>query len=851
MRVKCYMKLIGSKIALFLAFVAAIAVFAGCSDNSGSAQTGAGKIAPVVTVDSDVETSISTDHVTIEPVPDSQDMSFRLSTADGSLSHTWTTFAEYDPSAPFTPGKYVAEGFFGSAQNEGFETPYFYGRTEFELREDEIARPEILCTLGNTMMTVDFDPSVTDYFKDCEVTLHSHGGGFVVYAPGEHRQAYLRPGDIDVSVALSLPDGKSCDFLLTTIPDAKAAYSYVMSLSAHTDGENPVITISLDDRIESDDVSVELTPAFIAGGVPPIYCSGFVSGVPVHVAEGTTPSERVTMKVERNGLRSLILTVDAPSLLATGWTDEINLLDASEAMTTLMAKDGLRLTTSADGVMEVDFTDVVARLRADDGDVRSMFALRAVSSAGQMSEPAVLEISIGSVDVDLLAVTPATVGVDEATMTVECHVADAIDNVSVELFGDDRQWKAVKIDEVIPTTQSGRYILRFRVPDGTTALNARLLYCGAVRAETKIGRVSPKFSIAIDAFARKAVVRIEPEDEALLEVITRKVAIYNGDEMLRGVTRTPENGEITVTGLTDATAYALRATVMESPSDNDFTQAVGFTTEKALPLPNGDFEEVKNAIDWRDMPSGGRYSQDIVEIFNRQNFMTWKADAPDKWANVNAKTFCTSAQRPNTWYMQPSAQSVRDAYSGSYAVRIDNVGWDTDGKAIADYLQEGMPYVAYSKVVPDVAYRAVGKLFLGSYSFDASSLSERYEEGIGFTSRPASLNGFYKFSPSASAPSQTGMALVEVIGTGTDGAVDIIASGRVLLEPATGYTAFSIPLTYMQFGVKAVGVRVMLAASPDIGDIPFETRTTPTVPQLEQAAMLGSTLWVDGLTFSY
>ena len=99
MRVKCYMKLIGSKIALFLAFVAAIAVFA------GSAQTGAGKIAPVVTVDSDVETSISTDHVTIEPVPDSQDMSFRLSTADGSLSHTWTTFAEYDPSAPFTPGK--------------------------------------------------------------------------------------------------------------------------------------------------------------------------------------------------------------------------------------------------------------------------------------------------------------------------------------------------------------------------------------------------------------------------------------------------------------------------------------------------------------------------------------------------------------------------------------------------------------------------------------------------------------------------------------------------------------------------------------------------------------------------
>ncbi len=844
------MSLISRKISVAMTLAAMIWALAGCSDDSGTAQSGAGKIAPEVSVDADVETSISTDHVNIYPVPEAQDVGFRLSTADGSLSHTWEAFSEYDPSAPYMPGSYVAEAFYGSEQNEGFEMPYFYGRAEFELREDEIARPEILCALGNTMMTVEFDAAFTDYFKDCAVTLHSHGGGFVVYTPGEKRQAYLRPGDIDVSIALTLPDGQKCDFLLTTIPDARAAYCYMLALQADTEGENPVVTMSLDDRIQSDDVSVELTPAFLAGGVPAIECFGFVSGSAIHVAEGTVPAEPVKMAVEESGLRALVLTVDAPSLIAAGWQGEVNLLNASAGVMALMKQSGLKIE-SADGQTVVDLTEVIARLRAEEGDSRSMFALRAVSANGQMSDPAMLEVSLGEVDVELVAVTPATVGVNEASVTVECHVADGLDNISIELFGEDRQWKATKIESVTPVGDGSRYILRFRVPEGTSALTARLLYCGVVKAETKVGRVSPAFAIKVDAFARKAVVRIVPEDESLLGVITRMATLYSGNEPLLGVTRDPERGELTVSGLTEATSYSLRATVMSSPTATDFTETVNVTTEKALALPNGDFEEVKNSIDWRDMPSGGRYSQDIVEIFNRQNFVTWKADVPDKWANVNAKTFCTSAKRPNTWYMQPSTQTVLDACSGSYAVRIDNVGWDSDGEAIADYVQEGQPYVAYSRVVPKVAYRAVGKIFLGKYSFDAASVSERYEEGIEFGSRPASLNGFYKFSPAMSTVAQAGVAVVEVTGTGADGKETVIASGRAALEPATGYTAFSIPLTYNLFGVKATAVKVMLAASTDTGDIAAETLSTVTVARPDISAMLGSTLWVDGLTFSY
>lgn len=98
--------------------------------------------------------------------------------------------------------------------------------------------------------------------------------------------------------------------------------------------------------------------------------------------------------------------------------------------------------------------------------------------------------------------------------------------------------------------------------------------------------------------------------------------------------------------------------------------------------------------------------------------------------------------------MIPAVRTVGEdeAHAGtSYAVRIDNVAWDNTGAPIADYRQEGQPYVAYSRNVPPVKYKATGKLFIGSYKFDAATLEETYSEGMAFSSRPSALNGFYKF----------------------------------------------------------------------------------------------------------
>ena len=129
-------------------------------------------------------------------------------------------------------------------------------------------------------------------------------------------------------------------------------------------------------------------------------------------------------------------------------------------------------------------------------------------------------------------------------------------------------------------------------------------------------------------------------------------------------------------------------------------------------------------------------------------------------------------------------------------------------------------------------------------------MTERYNEGVGFGSRPSALNGFYKYQPCTTAPSDRGLVTVEVIGV-KDGKETVIASGRALLPIATDYTAFAIPLSYKQFNVKATRLKVMIASSAAIGTIDEESRNIVTYSDPVTSSSTGSQLWIDNLSLSY
>lgn len=191
-----------------------------------------------------------------------------------------------------------------------------------------------------------------------------------------------------------------------------------------------------------------------------------------------------------------------------------------------------------------------------------------------------------------------------------------------------------------------------------------------------------------------------------------------------------------------------------------------------------------------------------------------------------------------------------DNVEGYFAVKLQSVAWDPSGAPIADYRQTPGSFIAYNPNVPEIKYRAAGKVFLGKYIFDPATLTETYVEGVPFESRPIALNGNYHFTPCVNDLYDTGKVTIEVLGE-SNGSEIVIAEGTALLEPALTYTAFSVPLTYTNFGIKATRLKVMLASSRHTGSIAFESANITTSPNPLTATSVGGELWLQDITLSY
>ncbi len=132
---------------------------------------------------------------------------------------------------------------------------------------------------------------------------------------------------------------------MTCIKNALPRHCYTATLTLSTDNPDvPAVTLSLDERISTDNVTIRLTPALLAAKAPEIHCEGFADGSPLHITEGSVPDHSIAATVDAASLLSgLFLSTNSPTLLAGGWPAEINLMEASESDMAAMRSFGLAL----------------------------------------------------------------------------------------------------------------------------------------------------------------------------------------------------------------------------------------------------------------------------------------------------------------------------------------------------------------------------------------------------------------------------------------------------------------------------------------------------------------------------
>jgi len=783
---------------------------------------------------------------TSDYAPADGSVSLTMSSHGGEYSHTWEDASQFQQEQFYIAGLYSLQAESGTPEHEGFDTPAFYGAVDVQVEEGKETDTVLRLSLANALVRVAYTDAVLDGFSSVVAMLHTPGGMYHTYPSGESRYLCLNPGQTELMLDVTLADGRDVTFTAFTGLDTRAATLYDVTVDCVATPQGPEVSVRTPDGTHATLLSEQFINA-----EAPVLRESWPAGDELHLPEGNIPGQNYSVQVESAApLSSLVLSTLSRPLYDLGMPHEIDLLHLTAQQSDKLRELGLTYRLDVTGGV-VDFNGLLGSLvYLDEHSALSSFSLMAVGADGKNSQPVSLLVRTSPVEIEVVKTHPVTMGVDIAQIEVRCDESGFMNHVEIETLTPSGDWTKVE-PLTIGSLGDGLYSLSFDVGEGSAPVSARILYCGEVRSSFSLSRSMPPFTIDVDPYATMAAVRIVPTDPSLLESITSNARIYiNGSEAPIYLDL-PERGILSVIGLAPNTVYEFKATLMSGVENPEFTPAVRVVTEGTPQLPNADFEERTDGVKYKNLPSGGRYSQTVVEIFNWQHFSTIEQEVPKLWANTNAKTFAMSSDYHNTWYMQPSVALTRDnVFSQSFAVELTTVAFDPHGKPIPDYTQTGTPYLDYSPIVPDMGYRAAGKLFLGQYSFDPATMRETYTEGIDWKSRPTSLNGYYRYYPVETDRSDCGLVTVEVLGMDKN-VETVIASGSRRLTLALSYTAFSVPLTYNNFGVKATRIKVMFSSSAHAGTLEEETSRIKTVSNPVTASSTGGKLWIDNITLAY
>lgn len=369
-------------------------------------------------------------------------------------------------------------------------------------------------------------------------------------------------------------------------------------------------------------------------------------------------------------------------------------------------------------------------------------------------------------------------------------------------------------------------------------------------------------------WAKKAYVTIRSDERDAAAIAPTLTAYLSTDGGVTFVEHpcSADGAVVLLSDLAPGTDYQVKFSEKADPEVA--CSPVRFTTETALPVPNGDFEDLAETINVSEQIQGGRYTITALPVW-KTNHQNITVSEPTGWASTNAKTYNLAATNQNSWFVTPSVFNstltfVRlnaypashsnatpgeyqfTAQSGANAMVIRNVAYDPAGGSIADDKKTTGASGYYCRNQPDIANRAVGKLFLGSYSY--SDGAETYSEGVSFAARPASLSGYYTYANDSQDASETGMVTIKLLDGNT-----VVGSGSAALTASADYKEFTVPIVYTSLMQKATSLRIMFASSDHIGSVAQETSSVKTTNRcsvwLQES--FGAVLTVDNLSFTY
>lgn len=794
-----------------------------CTSNDAQSISGYGWIA------------LHTQVVEAADAPMSGPLSLTISTIDGAYSGTWDEADKLSLLETFLTGDYTATLTSGQPGVEGYDCQCYTGTANFTVTNGHSTPVEVTCALQQAPVYVTVSGQADDYAFE-GVMMHTSGFGYNDAELASQTPLLIMPGRTHCFVQLSNPAGNKVTLMMPKAIVTQAAEATHIDITY--DGNK--IALNCADAAQE----LTLTPAIWSGEAPVITTHGFESGIPISLIEGYPSTQPIIMDIASDlPLQSATLTLKGTYLTDQDIPADCNLLDLPERL----AEMELIVDKVSDHELKVDFTRFIENLNVDFND-RLEFSVEAIDAAGRVSDVCTLSFTILSVDLKLLAATPAVLGENYATVTGILTVEN-VEAGDFTLYIDTENGpQQVEIETLQVDSDTRTFTVGFYVPEGIEPVQMEAYYMDTPKMKFEIPRQVPEFAINIDAFAHSAIITVGAENAQAAQAITTYANIYADGQRTTIVSRDTDETQIKVIGLQPSHQYDVVVEVLPG----QYAAAEKTITEADAVVPMGDFEDFEFTYDYKKVPSGGTYSSAAFPIYTNQNFTDFSGTWVTKyWASVNDKTLCKEAKHRNTWYFQPSAGlDFGDYASGLKSAHLASVGWSLDGPEIPPYMQQQGQRIPYNANIPARDHTSAGKLFLGSYSFDPATCTETYNQGIKFTSRPSSLNGFYKYLPDVNHDTDQGLVVIELINdTGIE--PQVIAHAEMRFGASPDFVSFNVPIEYIIPNLKATQLKIMFATSDKAGSIQEEDAGVPVTADAEQARFTGSELWIDNLSFSY
>ncbi|MDD7404708.1 MAG: DUF4493 domain-containing protein, partial [Bacteroidales bacterium] len=724
-------------------------LFASCSDENGLDSGATGKLNISLKPDYSLTSSVGEDsRATQSQAPEINlaDVTIHIVKDDGSVDKEFP-YSELEANSTLPTGAYTLEAYYGSENDEGFEKPYFYGAAEFHIYDNETSNPEVLISLSNSMVSVTYSEAFKNYFSAYTTTLQSEAGVPVTFSQIENRPAYLKPGEIAITINATKTTGTQISLQPASIKaKAKTYYNVTFDVNGGNVGD-ATLTITFDDATTLEPIEIDLSDELVKAPAPVLTAKGFESGVSFDVKEGDVLGKAVQIVgIAESGIAEVTLGIQSAYLQAKGWPSSIELVGASEDEKTLLRDMGFEIAglwNNVDKMFVIKFNKVISALKAEGSDPSHAFTVQVKDKYSKVAEsPLTLAFNTNPVSLSFVAAETLYQGAKTLALTVNYTGDNLANNVkfyAINSAGGEQQCAIQSVATVTTVTEGKQYTVVIAIPATTNDLKLWADYNGIFTTPQVTVPNTYKYTLSVDegnVWSHEATVTVS--DAA---AIGGKLYL-NGAEYTNYTT---EGANITIKGLAKATQYTVRL----EDSEGFISTLVSFTTEDELAVPNGDFENLTQTISSSDIlkdgiPQGGKYSIG----FKYQNTQTFAISEPTGWGSINSITCNINSSNRNSWFVVPSTynttlswRAYRDfgritktpdvyrelkAQSGDNAMVVRNVGWSNSGTT-PDSSSGATTY--YCKNIPAVANASAGQLFLDSC----------------FTVRPVTLTGYYKY----------------------------------------------------------------------------------------------------------